>query len=778
MQQVKAGLKAIYLSGWQVAGDANLAGEMYPDQSLYPANSVPQVVRRINNSLTPPRPGYIDYFAPIVADAEAGFGGVLNAFELMKGMIEAGASGVHFEDQLASVKKCGHMGGKKLVAARLAADVMGTPTVLLARTDADAADLLTSDVDDNDRPFITGERTVEGFFRTRAGIDQAIIARPGLCALCRPDLFAEAIHRQFPGKLLAYNCSPSFNWKKNLDDATIAKFQRELGAMGYKKKQKKRTFPPPPPSKKKKESLLYPPHTTRGQTPPPPDAQRFLRELHVRFEGRRQKLLQNRKSLQAKIDAGTYFPDFNPDSAAIREGVWHGASIPDDLKDRRVEITGPTDRKMVINALNSGARVFMADFEDSNSPTWRNQLEGQTNLFDAVRDQISYVHPITKKEYSLNKDHAVLKVRPRGWHLPEKHVLVDGQPMSGSLFDFGLFFFHNARALLDKGSGPYFYFPKLENGEEAQLWADVIKFAEDYVKVPHGSAKCTVLIEHVLASFQMNAIIHALKDNIVGLNCGRWDYIFSYIKTFRNHRKFLLPDRFQIGMTTPFLRAYALQTIKTCHARNIFAMGGMAAQIPIKHDLVANEKAFAMVRADKEREVADGHDGTWVAHPGLVPVAMDIFNRTLSGPNQIEKQLAGFSASSADLTAIPEGTRTDVGFRHNISVTLGYLDHWLRGVGCVPLYNLMEDAATAEISRAQLWQWLRHEAKLEDGTVIDVPLVKQTIASETERRLIRAGSVVSRLPEAAELLEKFVTEDEMSDFLTLDAYDRLVSEGK
>ncbi|KAK0413536.1 hypothetical protein QR680_006857 [Steinernema hermaphroditum] len=744
MQQVKAGLKAIYLSGWQVAGDANLAGEMYPDQSLYPANSVPQVVRRINNSLTPPRPGYIDYFAPIVADAEAGFGGVLNAFELMKGMIEAGASGVHFEDQLASVKKCGHMGGK--VSSALA-------------------------------PASTR--------RSSRGLAYAPYADLIWCETSTPNLeyarkFAEAIHRQFPGKLLAYNCSPSFNWKKNLDDATIAKFQRELGAMGYKfqKKQKKRTFPPPPPSKKKKESLLYPPHTTRGQTPPPPDAQRFLRELHVRFEGRRQKLLQNRKSLQAKIDAGTYFPDFNPDSAAIREGVWHGASIPDDLKDRRVEITGPTDRKMVINALNSGARVFMADFEDSNSPTWRNQLEGQTNLFDAVRDQISYVHPITKKEYSLNKDHAVLKVRPRGWHLPEKHVLVDGQPMSGSLFDFGLFFFHNARALLDKGSGPYFYFPKLENGEEAQLWADVIKFAEDYVKVPHGSAKCTVLIEHVLASFQMNAIIHALKDNIVGLNCGRWDYIFSYIKTFRNHRKFLLPDRFQIGMTTPFLRAYALQTIKTCHARNIFAMGGMAAQIPIKHDLVANEKAFAMVRADKEREVADGHDGTWVAHPGLVPVAMDIFNRTLSGPNQIEKQLAGFSASSADLTAIPEGTRTDVGFRHNISVTLGYLDHWLRGVGCVPLYNLMEDAATAEISRAQLWQWLRHEAKLEDGTVIDVPLVKQTIASETERRLIRAGSVVSRLPEAAELLEKFVTEDEMSDFLTLDAYDRLVSEGK
>ncbi|KAK0411957.1 hypothetical protein QR680_005943 [Steinernema hermaphroditum] len=844
VQMVRAGLKAIYLSGWQVAADANSAGDMYPDQSLYPANSGPELAKRLNKALR--RADLIeaseaedhlaqhDWYAPIVADAEAGFGGALNCFELMK---------------LASVKKCGHMGGKVLVptreaieklnAARLAADVLGVPTLLVARTDAEAADLLTSDIDGNDKPFTTGERTVEGFYKTRNGLDQAIsrgmayapYADLVWCETGKPDLefarkFAEAIHAKFPGKLLAYNCSPSFNWKKNLDDATIAKFQRELGSYGYKfqfitlagfhekhgytavKHQREvgtgyfdavanaiaggissttaltgsteeaQFYTPTAPPDEDEIVTITAPMQPGDEAILTPDAQRFLRELHVRFEGRRQKLLQNRKALQAQIDAGTYFPDFNPDSAAIREGIWHGASIPDDLKDRRVEITGPTDRKMVINALNSGARIFMADFEDSNSPTWRNQLEGQINLIDAVRNQISYVHPTTKKEYSLNKDHAVLKVRPRGWHLPEKHVLIDGHPMSGSLFDFGLFFFHNARALLDKGSGPYFYFPKLENGEEAQLWADVIKFAEDYVKVPHGSTKCTVLIEHILASFQMNEIIHALKDNIVGLNCGRWDYIFSYIKTFRNHRKFLLPDRFQIGMTAPFLRAYALQTIKTCHHRKIFAMGGMAAQIPIKHDATANEKAFAMVRADKEREVTDGHDGTWVAHPGLVPVAMEVFNRTLAGPNQIEKQLAAFSATNEDLTAIPEGTRTEAGFRRNISVTLGYLDHWLRGVGCVPLYNLMEDAATAEISRAQLWQWLRHEAKLEDGTVIDVPLVKQTIAAETERRLIRAGSVVNRLPEASELLEKFVTESELSDFLTLDAYDKLVSEGK
>ncbi|TKR87391.1 hypothetical protein L596_011794 [Steinernema carpocapsae] len=894
VQMVRAGLKAIYLSGWQVAADANTAGDMYPDQSLYPANSGPELARRINKSLR--RADLIeaseaedhlaqhDWYAPIVADAEAGFGGALNCFELMKGYIEAGASGVHFEDQLGSEKKCGHMGGKVLIptaqhirhlnAARLAADVCGVPTIIVARTDAESARLLTSDIDERDHPHIDYEagRTAEGFFRLKektakqACIDRAIAYAPYTDLIwmetSHPSLseardFAEGVHKAYPDKMFAYNCSPSFNWKKHLSPSAMEKFQKELGAMGFKyqfitlagfhannfsmydlarnykergmaayselqekefesekhgytavKHQREvgtgyfdavgnaisggvsstaaltgsteeaQFYTPTAPPDEDEIVTFTAPLVSGDEQILTPDAQRFLRELHTRFEGRRLNLLNKRKILQSQIDAGTYFPDFDSATAEIRESQWSGSSIPQDLLDRRVEITGPTDRKMVINALNSGARVFMADFEDSNSPTWRNQLEGQINLYDAVRDNISYVHPTTKKEYSLNKDRAVLKVRPRGWHLPEKHVLIGGQPMSGSLFDFGLFFFHNAKALLDKGSGAYFYFPKMENAEEAQLWADVIKFSEDYVKVPKGSTKCTVLIEHILASFQMNEIIHALKDNIVGLNCGRWDYIFSYIKTFRNHRKFLLPDRFQIGMTSPFLRAYALQTIKTCHARNIFAMGGMAAQIPIKHDSTANDKAFAMVRADKEREATDGHDGTWVAHPGLVPVAMDIFNKVLPGPNQIAKQLASFNATNADLTAIPEGTRTEAGFRHNISVTLGYLDHWLRGVGCVPLYNLMEDAATAEISRAQLWQWLRHEAKLEDGTVIDVPLVKQTIAAETERRLIRAGSVVNRLPEASELLEKFVTEGDMSDFLTLDAYDRLVSEGK
>ncbi|KAI1717656.1 malate synthase domain-containing protein [Ditylenchus destructor] len=895
VQMVRAGLQAIYLSGWQVAADANSVGDMYPDQSLYPSNSGPDLARRINKALR--RADQIecvesedysaqrDWYVPIVADAEAGFGGALNCFELMKSYVEAGAAGVHFEDQLGSEKKCGHMGGKVLIpiaqhirhlnAARLAADVCNAPTIIVARTDAESARLLTTDIDERDHPYIdrAAGRTAEGFHRLRedkpveACINRAIHYAP-YCDLIwmetsHPTLadakeFSEGVRKEYPDKMFAYNCSPSFNWRKHLRQSDMEKFQKELGAMGFKyqfitlagfhannfsifdlaRNYKERGMAAYSELQEKefeneKHGYTAVKHqrevgtgyfdyvaqaaaggvssTTalKGSTEEAqfhtatapadedeivtitaatesgdakiltPDALRFLKDLHSTFEGKRQKLLAQRKILQHRIDIGDYYPDFDPKTAEIRSDKgWKGAKIPKDLQNRRVEITGPTDRKMVINALNCGAKVFMADFEDSNSPTWRNQIEGQINLYDAVRRQITYIHPSTKAEYSLKKDTATLKVRPRGWHLPEKHVQINKKPMSASLFDFGLFLFHNAKTLVEQGSGPYFYLPKLENAEEAKLWAEVFAHAEEKLGLPHGTIKCTVLIEHVLAAFQMDEIIYNLKDYIVGLNCGRWDYIFSYIKVFRNHRKFLLPDRFQITMTSDFLRAYSLLCIKTCHKRGIFAMGGMAAQIPIKHDQAANDKAIAAVRADKEREASDGHDGTWVAHPGLVNMAQDVFDGVLTGPNQIGRQLNSYDASSKDLTVVPDGTRTDFGFRRNISVTLGYLDSWLRGVGCVPLYNLMEDAATAEISRAQLWQWLRHEARLEDGRTIDPNLVKQTIAAETERRLIRSGSVVNRLPEASELLEKFVLEPELSDFLTLDAYDKLVSEGK
>ncbi|CAK5119342.1 unnamed protein product [Meloidogyne enterolobii] len=654
--------------------------------------------------------------------------------------------------------------------------------------------------------------------------------------------------KEFPDKLFAYNCSPSFNWRQHLRPSDMEKFQRELGAMGFKyqfitlagfhtnnfsvfdlaRNYKERGMAAYSELQEKEfaaEKFGYTavkhqrevgtgyfdyvaqaaaggissttalkgsteeaqfhtatasadedeivtitaPENAGDETILTPDALRFLRELHQKFEPRRHSLLAQRKILQYRLDQGDYFPDFDSTTKNIRDDLgWSGAEIPEDLLDRRVEITGPTDRKMVINALNSGAKVFMADFEDANSPTWRNQIEGQINLHEAIRGRIHYVNPITKQEYSLKKNTAVLKVRPRGWHLPEKHVLINDKPMSASLFDFGLYLFHNAKALQEKGSGPYFYLPKLQNAQEAQLWADVFAFSEERLGLPKSTIKCT-----------MDEIVHALKDYVVGINCGRWDYIFSYIKVFRNHRKFLLPDRFLVGMTSDFLRAYSLLSIKVAHQRKIFAMGGMAAQIPIKHDQTANEEALKAVRKDKEREASDGHDGTWVAHPGLVPVAQAVFDAHMKdGHNQILKQLPDFFTDNQRLTSPPEGVRTEAGFRRNISITLGYLDSWLRGTGCVPLYNLMEDAATAEISRAQLWQWLRHEARLEDGRTVDPQLVKMTIASETERRLVRAGSVVNRIPEASELLEKFVLEPELSDFLTLDAYDKLVSEGK
>jgi malate synthase len=453
------------------------------------------------------------------------------------------------------------------------------------------------------------------------------------------------------------------------------------------------------------------------------------------------------------------------------------APIPADLQDRRVEITGPVERKMIINALNSGAKVFMADFEDSNTPTWSNQIEGQLNLQDAVRRSITYVDPATGKKYQLNERTAVLLVRPRGWHLEERHVLIDGAPMSGSLFDFGLYIFHNAKHLLSSGSGPYFYLPKMESHLEARLWNDVFIFAQDYVGIPQGSIRATVLIETILATFEMDEILYELRNHSAGLNCGRWDYIFSYIKKFSNDPNAILPDRAQVTMTTHFLRSYSKLLIRTCHRRNIHAMGGMAAFIPIKSDPVANEKAIAQVRADKEREASDGHDGTWVAHPGLVPVAMEIFNRLMPGPNQIDKKLADFHATAADLLEVPKGEITEAGVRQNIAVGLGYQEAWLRGIGCVPLFNLMEDAATAEISRAQLWQWIHHGAHLKDGRKIDYALCDAMIQEELEKaKQIGNPARMAAYEKSAQLMRDMIRSPQFVEFLTIPAYGRLLQE--
>jgi malate synthase len=502
----------------------------------------------------------------------------------------------------------------------------------------------------------------------------------------------------------------------------------------------------------------------------------FLVELHRRFNARRVELLASRIERQRRLDAGEK-PDFLRDTQKIREADWTVAPIPADLQDRRVEITGPVDRKMIINALNSGAKVFMADFEDSNTPTWSNQIEGQLNLQDAVRRSITYVDPATGKKYQLNERTAVLLVRPRGWHLEERHVLIDGAPMSGSLFDFGLYIFHNAKHLLSSGSGPYFYLPKMESHLEARLWNDVFIFAQDYVGIPQGSIRATVLIETILATFEMDEILYELRNHSAGLNCGRWDYIFSYIKKFSNDPNAILPDRAQVTMTTHFLRSYSKLLIRTCHRRNIHAMGGMAAFIPIKSDPVANEKAIAQVRADKEREASDGHDGTWVAHPGLVPVAMEIFNRLMPGPNQIDKKLADFHATAADLLEVPKGEITEAGVRQNIAVGLGYQEAWLRGIGCVPLFNLMEDAATAEISRAQLWQWIHHGAHLKDGRKIDYAFCDAMIQEELEKaKQIGNPARMAAYEKSAQLMRDMIRSPQFVEFLTIPAYGRLLQE--
>src|SRR5580704_12298952 len=508
-----------------------------------------------------------------------------------------------------------------------------------------------------------------------------------------------------------------------------------------------------------------------------PEALAFIVELQRRFNARRVDLLTARVTRQKRLDAGEK-PDFLPATSKIREAEWTVAPIPPDLQDRRVEITGPVDRKMIINALNSGAKVFMADFEDSNTPTWSNQIEGQVNLMDAVRRTISYSDPATGKDYKLNERTAVLLVRPRGWHLEERHVLVEGTPMSGSLFDFGLYFFHNAKQMLSSGSGPYFYLPKMESHLEARLWNDIFVRAQSLLSVPQGSIRATVLIETILATFEMDEILYELRDHSAGLNCGRWDYIFSFIKKLSGDEHMLLPDRVQVTMTTHFMRSYSKLAIKTCHARNICAMGGMSAFIPIKSDPVANEKALGQVRADKEREASDGHDGTWVAHPGLVPVALEVFNRVMPRPNQIEKQLPDYHATAEDLLQVPEGTITEAGVRQNVAVGLGYVEAWLRGIGCVPLFNLMEDAATAEISRAQLWQWVHHGAVMDDGLPVTVEMVDQVVADELRRAKENVDAPrYSAYVRAAELMKELVRAPRFTEFLTVPAYERVLAEG-
>ncbi len=502
------------------------------------------------------------------------------------------------------------------------------------------------------------------------------------------------------------------------------------------------------------------------------DALKFIAELQKNFNSKRKELLKNREKIQSEIDNGI-MPDFLPETKSIRDGDWKVAPIPKDLSDRRVEITGPVDRKMIINALNSGANVFMADFEDSNSPVWENIIEGQINLRDAVNGTITFTNP-NGKEYKLNEKTATLMVRPRGWHLNEKNILIDDEEASGSLVDFGLFFFHNAKKLIDKGSGPYFYLPKLENHKEARLWNDIFNFSQDYMNIPRGTIRATVLIETILAAFEMDEILFELKDHSAGLNCGRWDYIFSFIKKFRNFGNFVLPDRSLVSMNVHFLRSYSQLVIKTCHKRGIHAMGGMAAQIPIKNDNKANEEAIAKVIADKEREAGDGHDGTWVAHPGLIKTAKDIFDRLMPQPNQINNKREDVNVSAKDLLTVPEGEITEEGLRQNINVSIQYLEAWLNSNGCVPIYNLMEDAATVEISRAQIWQWIHHDkGVLKDGRKVTEELYYSLLKEELEKIKELAGEeefAKGKYEKAVELFNKLSTEKDFTEFLTLSAY--------
>ncbi len=507
-----------------------------------------------------------------------------------------------------------------------------------------------------------------------------------------------------------------------------------------------------------------------------PEALEFFAELQRGFNPRRLQLLRERRLRQEALERGA-MPRFLPETRAVCEGRWQVLPVPEDLQDRRVEITGPVDRKMVINALNSGANCYMADFEDSHSPTWAGTLDGQANVRDAVRGTIEYLSP-EGKHYKLNHGGATLLVRPRGWHLPERHVRVDGEAASASLFDFALYFFHNARYRVTHDSGVYLYLPKLEHYLEARLWNDVFVHAQDLLDIPQGTVKATVLIEHILATFQMEEILYELRHHSAGLNCGRWDYLFSYIKTFARKQEFIVPDRAQVTMTAPFMRAYTLSCIEACHKRGAFAMGGMAAYIPVKTDPVANEKALEKVREDKRREATDGHDGTWVAHPGLVQIAREEFDKVLGArPNQIDRRREDVSVTPEQLVEVPRGTLTEEGLRTNIRVGIQYLEAWLGGLGCVPLYNLMEDAATAEISRTQVWQWVHNpRGILEDGRKVTLPLVRQLVQQELERIRRERGAARfegGHFPEATRLFDELVASEELEEFLTLKAYELL-----
>jgi malate synthase len=506
------------------------------------------------------------------------------------------------------------------------------------------------------------------------------------------------------------------------------------------------------------------------------DAVSFVAELVRGFRPALKELLAARVSVQAEIDQGRR-PTMLPATEEIRSADWTVAPCPQDLWDRRVEITGPVDRKMIINALNSGAKVFMADFEDSNSPTWTNNLDGQCNLMDAARGTITYEHP-TKGLYTLDESVATLMVRPRGLHLQEAHLVIDGEPAPAGLVDFGLFFFHNAQALLDRGSGPYFYLPKLQHHLEARWWNQVFVHAQSVLGIANGTIKATVLLEHVLAAFQMNEILWELRDHSAGLNCGRWDYIFSYIKTFRNDPAFLVPDRSSVGMDRHFLKSYTELVIQTCHRRGVHAMGGMAAQIPIKNDPAANRVALDKVVADKLREVTAGHDGTWVAHPGLVKLATDVFDAHMPRPNQLDRLREEVQISADDLLRVPQGTVSLAGLRLNVRIGLQYLESWLRGNGCVPIDNLMEDAATAEISRAQIWQWLKHGVVMTNGETVTAALVAQVL-DDTVEALVKTPGPASgrfgRLYEARELFGAVATSETFPEFLTLPAYGRITT---
>ncbi len=503
-----------------------------------------------------------------------------------------------------------------------------------------------------------------------------------------------------------------------------------------------------------------------------PDAVAFIAGLHRTFNPARKALLELRVEKQKTFDAGK-MPGFLADTKAVRDADWKVAPIPSDLLDRRVEITGPVDRKMVINALNSGAKVFMGDFEDANSPTWANCIEGQINLKDLWAGKLGFTDPLTGKAYALRDKPAVLIIRPRGWHLPERNMLVDGEEMSGSLFDFGLFLFHNAKNQIAQGTGPYFYLPKLESHQEARLWNSVFEHAQDALGIRRGTIKATVLIETLPAAFEMDEILFELREHMAGLNCGRWDYIFSFIKKLANNKAFVLPDRGQVVMGKAFLRAYSLLLIQTCHRRGAFAMGGMAAQIPVKNNPAANEAAFARVRADKEREAGDGHDGTWVAHPDLVPVAMEVFNRLMPQANQLSRLREDVKISAKDLVEVHEGTRSEQGFRDNIRVGVQYMEAWLRGRGAVPIYNLMEDAATAEISRAQLWQQIKYGVVLDGGKTASSDLFEQCLAEEMEKVKGEVGAEAyakGRFPEAIGLFKQLSLAARFEEFLTLPAY--------